>query len=631
MSLSLVPSQSHGLDWRALGNARAASVGAQSPARTRQWWIAFSIVALLLSLAAAWTAGHFAWVGAVTALRHETSYSAALHSAVLNSELEKLRSLPFVLAEDPDVRALLETHGGARAARLNRKLDGLSVRTRASAIYVMDAKGLTLAASNWQLPTTFVGSNYSFRPYFSQALRSGSAEYFALGTVSRRPGLFLARRVEGARGPVGVVAVKVEFDRLEAEWKVPGVSTLVSDGHGVVLLTSNPEWRFRTVRQLAPAERQRIREGQQFGGAPLTPLPLRPLGRDGLVTQISFGDERTPTFMQVSAPASTPGWNLHLLKQADDQLRAAVLPAQFIGFVLAACCAAAVAALVRWRERQVTEAVRQERARSELEARVEQRTAELRKARERLLVEIDERRRAEAVQQALQNDLVQASKLAVLGQIAAGVAHEINQPVAAIRAFADNAAVFVDRAQSQQAKKNLTMIASLTDRIGGITGELRAFSRKTTRDKFPVSLDQAIAGALLLMGPRLNTQRVRLVRDAVSPDVRVEAEPTRLEQVLVNLLQNALEALDGRPHPAIHLQIELRAATVTVAICDNGPGLESQTAAELFTPFVTTKANGLGLGLVISRDIMTDFGGDLRVTESQLGGAAFVLTLRRAR
>lgn len=626
----------------AVGPARApapaiftASVGAQAsviskPARSRQWWTGFAAIGVAISVAAAWTAGHIAGLGAVATLQREAASSAALHAAVLRSELEKHRSLPFVLAQDPDVRTLLEAPTPDRAAWFSNKLESLSAGTRAAVIYLMDRHGLTIAASNFRLPETFVGSNYSFRPYFTGALRDGSAEYFALGTVSRRPGLYLARRVDGPHGLLGVVAVKVEFDSLESEWRASGSPTLVSDRNGVVLITSNPEWRFQTVRPLAPGERTRFKADQQFGSATLAPLPLLPLGRDGPVSEIAFGEGGPRSYVEASAPASTPGWKLQLLKPSEAAVRAAVLPAQFITLLIAGLCLAGVAAVLRRSERQAIDAAQRERARAELEARVEERTGQLREVNERLVVEIDERRRAEGLQQMLQDDLVQANKLAVLGQIAAGVAHEINQPVAAIRTYADNAAILVDRAQPQLAKENLSLIASLTDRIGAITGELRAFSRKTTRETYPIVLEDAVAGALRLMGARLRQKHVRLTRDSIAPELRVQAERTRLEQVLVNLLQNAIEALNGHPGPAIRLRVATKGQTVIVTVSDNGPGLDSKTAAELFTPFVTTKANGLGLGLVISRDIMTEFGGELAVGDSGGGGAAFVLTLRRA-
>ncbi|MDB5455349.1 MAG: sensor histidine kinase, partial [Caulobacter sp.] len=291
---------------------------------------------------------------------------------------------------------------------------------------------------------------------------------------------------------------------------------------------------------------------------------------------------------------------------------------------------AAAAAFLRWRGLASVRAARQEAARAALEARVEERTAELRSANRRLSAEMDERRRAEAHVQLMQDELVQSNKLATLGQIAAGVAHEINQPVAAIRTYADNAAVLLDRDDGGSAKRNLGLIAGLTDRIGLITDELRAFARKTNAPPAPVAVREAVEGALLLVGARVRQQHVKVVRTEDAEGLKVMAERFRLEQVLVNLLQNALEALEGVAQPEIALEVSAHKSQVRIVVADNGPGLAPKAAQTLFTPFATTKPRGLGLGLVISRDIVAEFGGELSV-EPGRGGARFVITLPKAR
>lgn len=606
--------------------ARLTAPGGAWPTKIR--WIAFAVAGLAVLVGGFWTAGEVARSRAVAGLQREAASSAALHAAVLRSELEKQRATPFVLAADPDVAAALRSHDANQARALSRKLEALSRGTRAAAIYVMDAEGTTLAASNWREARSFVGQNYSFRPYFKKALRDGSAEYFALGTVSRRPGLFLARRVAGPHGALGVVAVKVEMEPLETEWRASDSIVLVASRGGVVLITNRPEWRFRTFRVLPADIRARVEQTKQFGDAPLARLPLTPLGVDGVVSEIPLGDAAPASFVQVSTGVDEPGWRLYLLKPANVAIRGGVRSAQLITLLLTALVLAAVAALMRNHERQAVMAAQREAARAELEARVAERTRQLRDTNERLLVEIEERRRAEALQQEMHDELIQASKLAVLGQIAAGVAHEINQPVAAIRTYADNAAAYLERSDPQPARKNLGVIAGLTERIGAITEELRAFSRKTTREMRAVELEEALAGALVLVGPRLRQQRVDVVRRGAS-DVFVRAERVRLEQVFVNLLQNAVEAVEGRPDPRVRVSVEATSSHVTVAISDNGAGLQGEAAAGLFKPFTTTKTNGLGLGLVISRDIVTEFGGDLASGEGSDGGAEFVVTLRR--
>jgi two-component system C4-dicarboxylate transport sensor histidine kinase DctB len=204
------------------------------------------------------------------------------------------------------------------------------------------------------------------------------------------------------------------------------------------------------------------------------------------------------------------------------------------------------------------------------------------------------------------------------------VAHEINQPVAAIRTYAENAGLFLDRDQAEKARGNLASIVDLTGRIGTITAELRNFARKRTAAPAPVDLGSAIDGALLLGGDRI---RELVIVDVPRP-VTVLADRVRLEQILLNLLQNAAEALAGVPSPRIVITVRA-AATVWLIVADNGPGIDPGVAAEVFTPFVTGKADGLGLGLGIARDIAREFGGELECTTSPLGGAAFRLTLRR--
>jgi two-component system, NtrC family, C4-dicarboxylate transport sensor histidine kinase DctB len=595
-------------------------------------WGPFVLISAVLVGAATLFAGQIAGDSARADLVRQADAAAVLHAAVLRSELEKHRSLPFVLAQDPDVRQALASGDRARLQALDRKLETLSDQTRAAVIYLLDDQGQTLAASNWRLPTSFVGSNYSFRPYFRDSVKTGSAEHFALGTVSGRPGLFLGRRVDGAGGKaLGVVVVKVEFDALEGEWRGSEEPAFVTDPNGIVLVTSVPSWRFRTLAGIPEPERSRLRASLQFGGEALQPLPLKPDARHARErTGRLPGADQDARFVSASVPASSPGWTLHVLTAADRALDARVTAARAVTLMLTSLIVALAAILIYRRQRAVRLAAAQEAARAELESRVIDRTQELSAANQQLVREMDERRRAEVNLHRLQDELIQANKLATLGQIAAGVAHEINQPVAAIRAYADNAQVFLDRDQTGQARENLGVIGSLTARIGLITDELRAFARKTTGQVQPVKVGEAVSGALLLVGARLRQQGIDLVQTGVDGDISVLADRMRLEQVLVNLLQNAAEALGETPGPKIRVEVRKTGGKVRITVADNGPGLAPAALEGLFTPFVTTKPQGLGLGLVISRDIIAEFGGELSAAPSTAtqAGAAFVITLR---
>lgn len=596
-------------------------------------WTIFALVALAVLAATVWVAGETARRRAAVDLSRQAQTSAALHAAVLRSELAKHRSLPFVLAQDPDVASVLRSADLAGAHALDRKLETLSDGTRAAVIYVLNAKGVTIAASNWREPTSFVGMDYSFRPYFSDAIRAGTAELFALGTVSRRPGLFMSRRVDGPAGPLGVVVVKAEFEQMESDWSA-AEPAFVTDPHGVILVTAITPWRFSTLVPLSTAEQRRLRTENRFGDAPFNVLAITPRvvtgGAPALVTTALPGQSPS-RFMAASADVGASGWTVFTLTPSDAALRTAMAAARAMALLPGLAVCGLAAALLRWRGRAAARAARQEAARVELEARVGERTAELRKTNRKLTVEMEERRRAEAHVDQMQDQLVRSNKLATLGQIAAGVAHEINQPVAAIRTYADNAAVFLERADTRTVASNLGLIAGLTERIGLITDELRAFARKTSAPPAPVVAREAIGGALLLVGPRLRQQGVRVVRSEEAEGLPVMAERFRLEQVLVNLLQNALEALEGVVDPQVAIQVSARRNLVRIAIVDNGPGVTPDAAKTLFTPFATTKPLGLGLGLVISRDIVAEFGGELALEPGGGDGAKFVITLPKAR
>jgi two-component system C4-dicarboxylate transport sensor histidine kinase DctB len=544
---------------------------------------------------------------------------ATLRAAMLRSELDRHRSLPFVLADDAEVRAALRINDSAPGPfdALSARLERLADHAGATTLYLIDTSGMTIAASNWRTPASFVGQNYTFRPYFRDAMAAGAAEFYALGTVSRVPGLYLARRIDerGAGRPLGVIVVKVDFDALETQWHGSDVEAFVTDDHGIVLITSNPGWRFTATLPLSLQQQATVMSSEHLG---LSAPPAR----------FPAADYRT--HVHAATPASKSGWTVHILRDARRELASARFTGLATGSLAGVLLSVGVMAAIAARERQKTIAARREAARVELEIKVDARTRELSEANARLVQEVDERARAEASLHRLQDELVQATKLAVLGQISAGVAHEINQPVAAIRSYVDNTRAFLARADMRKATLNLDSIATLTERIGAITQELRTFSRKSSGTPGPVALDAALAGALLLMSARLRARSIRHVRTGDSAKVKVIAERARLEQVLVNLLQNAADALEGVREPRVFINLRHYEDEVQIEVSDNGPGVSAEALEALFTPFATSKPNGLGLGLVISRDIAAEFGGRLEYLRRAGPGASFVLTLRRA-
>src|SRR6478736_1943773 len=275
----------------------------------RRRWIAFGLLVAVIAVVAFVIAGDIGRNRAIATTHARAEDAGTLALAILRGELEKQRALPVILARDPDVRQALV--GGSRHG-LDLKLEIIAREARAAVIYLLGPDGVAIAASNWNEPTSFVGSDYSFRDYFRGAVATGSAEQFALGTVSQRPGLYITRRIEEAGQSLGVIVVKVEFDRVEADWRALGGQTYVVDRRGVVLLATIEDWRFRVEAPLDPATAAAIRDSLQFGAAPLTLLPLRPQGE--LVQGLSPLSGR---YVQMRQPVPTTDWALEVLLPVD--------------------------------------------------------------------------------------------------------------------------------------------------------------------------------------------------------------------------------------------------------------------------------------------------------------------------
>ncbi len=544
--------------------------------------LSWTIAAILVAAIAGWV-GHL--LGARYELLQQTQQlrvDVVLRRELFRSEIERHRLLPTTLAGNPQLAIAVNpnTSSDSRATVvriLNDDFEQLARADGAATLYLVNADGITVAASNHRLSTTFVGQDYSFRPYFRDAMNFGVGVLFAQGTVSGVPGLYLAHRLRDA---TGVVVAKVEFADLEQTWRREREETLITNKEKVVLLTSAPNKRFSTY----------VPSSEILGG-----------------------------WISSSLPALYQDWILVVRRDISAPILASSLIGASIGVLLGLVSLMMIYLIVGSRRRRA-------RQRAELEHLVVQRTTELENSNQRLLREIEERSRSEATVQKLRENLTQANRLAILGQISAGVAHEINQPTAAIRTYTDNARKLLARGETNSVTRVLETIASLTDRIGLITDELREFSRRSPTTRERVLIRDAIDGSQLLLEQSLKLRRIRLKRiNFPEPQIAL-ANRTRLEQILVNLIQNATDALIDSQDPIITIETGRANGDIWIRVSDNGPGVPPERRAELFLPFSSTKPMGLGLGLVISRDIASDLGGSLDIDPSAVG-ATFVLTI----
>ncbi len=597
-------------------------------ASARDYRRALVVVAGLAALLlAGWVGGRVAERWALADLRRTATSALGLQVAALRAEMQTQSSLPLALAADPEIaRTVQPDPAPGLIEGVNGRLAQIAEATGAAVIYVIDANGITVAASNAGAEKSFVGRDYGFRPYFKQAMAGGSGSQFALGTVSGRPGYYLARRLPRS---AGVVVVKIEFDAIEAVWRASRESVFVTDPRGIVLVASEPGWRFKGLRTVDEAERRRIRDALEFGEAPLSALPLHAV--EGAPDLVRVGGGARPAWPALMLDAAIPGteWRLHTLTPIASAVQREQAQGRAIALLATGLAWGGLATLIGRRRRMRIRLAEAAARREELEARVTERTHALSEANRQLLAEIEERRRAEAERERLGRELAQAGRLAALGQFAASMAHEINQPLAAIRSYADNTAILVRRGRIDDAAENVSAIGRLTERIGTLTRQLKGFARRASGRREPVRLTDIVRGSLEVVGTRAAQAGIRLDVPTLAPDLAVLGDGARLEQVVVNLLQNALDAVSGRADASVALRIEETGERVAIEVADNGPGIPDAVRAQVFDPFFTTKSEGLGLGLAISRGIVEECGGTLGLRSSP-DGTVFRVDLARA-
>jgi two-component system C4-dicarboxylate transport sensor histidine kinase DctB len=530
----------------------------------------------------------------------------ALYANSLHTLIDRYRALPAVLALDPQLRAALAGPVEAEEqAALNLKLEKINGAAQSSTLELLDRSGLAVAASNWRLPSSYVGHNYGFRPYFSQTRTQGSGRFYAVGVTSGIPGYFLSSAVLGDNDEfLGAMVVKLEFPELEREWRQGSDILLVSDSRGIIFIANQPGWRYRALRPLSASDLAEIKATRQYDKQtllPLTHLALRRFDDNSDLRRVE-GPDGTADYLWESLPLTAEGWTLHLLRRpqvAFEDLRNAGLAAAGVWLAL-------VFLLLFLNQRWRLAKVRQ-RNREELEWLVEERTRDLRTAQE---------------------GLVQSAKLAALGQMSAALAHEINQPLTAQRMQLATLRLLLEHGRVDDAYKALKPVDEMLTRMAALTGHLKTFARKSPSGlRERLDLATVVDQALQLLDARLRDEQVSLVLHLTRP-AWVRGDAIRLEQVLINLLRNALDAMHGKPCKRLEIRLQADEQLWHLSVSDNGGGIAEEHLAQVFDPFFTTKpvGDGLGLGLAVSFAIVHESGGRLSA-ENGDAGAVFSLTL----
>ncbi len=525
----------------------------------------------------------------------ETPARAQFFVSGIDGALERLAHLPYVIAVDPITR---DTLNGVDPTPLNDILGTVADKANAEFVFVMDINGNTVAASNAESETSLVGNNYRFRPYFRDAIAGGIGRFYAVGATTGRPGYFIAEPIRNQFGTIfGVVVVKLGFKDISDALSESGERVLVTNAQNVVIASSDPTLIYGVLHPLSPFDERTLREQRQFGSQPLVPLDWQPDGE----RRVSLNDT---THLWTKADLRNEDWTVHLLTDIRDiRLRALFFVTTGVALLLAIAIAAAL-----WRAAQLRDAL--------LVANAD---------RHRLTKEIEERHRAEARLRTAQDELARKNRLAALGQLSASITHELGQPISAMRNYLvaeEIAANTLPGALSPQ-------LTGLLDRMQGIVDQLRSFGRNTREADETFGLCDSITAAIQLV---THTARDRgiVINSAIVPcDTKIKGASQRFEQVVVNLLQNAIDAAGEGATKTIDIHLENNDKSVSIVVSDSGYGIGELTMEDLREPFFTTKPSGkgMGLGLAISAEIINDMGGTLTAQNGETNGAVFTITL----
>jgi two-component system C4-dicarboxylate transport sensor histidine kinase DctB len=593
-----------------LVNKRSPEVSSEAPSSIR--WLVRGAFALALVVAASWLGYAMAFHRGLDHLHAAAQQRLAVETARLDGYLSRFEYLPSLLETSPDVFRLL---GAPRDPALQQSvslyLKSINLLAGSDNLYVLGVSGEALAAADFEQPGTPVGQDLSYRPYVSEALSSGRGAFFGVGITSARAGYYLSYALKVGGVTKGVATVKVNLDSFERAWRDIESDILLLDERRVAILTSRDEWRFRPMAPLSLQMREDISRSKPYGNHDLAPLGWT------FVTQFEASAARVTTesgtaYTISERPINRGLWKLVLLDDEAPTRQTALTIGAMSG--LASIVALLAIGLVEQRRREIKQRLANQAAlqaaNDMLETRVQERTAELRAA---------------------QDDLIHAGKLAALGQMSAGIVHELNQPLAALQTAADNAVLLVDRGSIGDARGNLTRIGELVRRLGRLTSQLRVFAYKSSSPLGAVSVEHAVAESLKILAARVKEGGVDLVTD-IDAKLSVVADQTRLEQLLCNIVANALDAVESVERKSILIRAtreEGQTARCRIAISNSGPAIASDVLQRMFEPFVTTKpaGKGLGLGLMLSNHIARSFGGELRARNLMPCGAEFVVIL----
>ena len=570
---------------------------ADSPARTSVW-VKVAVAALIIfAFGVVLITNHWMTEGFTETTRNKAELRLALYSGNVVSELQRTSVVPLLLSRDATISdALIKGDYAHASQRLIQVQADISV----ASILLLDTEGRTVGATNRML----LGTPYNKAPFYTQAMQSAETVF---STTPREGGGYeftYSQQVFAEGKSLGVIVVAVDLMKFERAWAALQDLVLVTDGEGKVILSTEPRWRGKPVEQAI--------------AAPVSPSALNVALNRAISVTSDLTQNHPDAYVRGVAVLRTDnrmifrGWHMASFT-AYDSVRERVngiLALEIMGFAILAALTFYLLSRRAWSQ---TLSFRRE-------------SLELRQLNARLQREVAQREKVQKDLAVAEQTLAQSSKLAALGEMSAAVSHELNQPLAAMKTYLAGARLLLQRKRAEEALSSFQRIDDLIDRMGAITRQLKSYARKGGDAFEPVDLRQCLSSALAMMEPQLKLRVVKITRSVPRTAVMVTVDRLRLEQVIINLLRNALDATKDAREPMIDLTLAADdMATLTVS--DNGHGISD--LENLFEPFYTTKkaGEGVGLGLAISSGIMTDFGGRLTARNGSPQGAVFEMQL----
>ena len=572
--------------------------------------------------------GHFLIVDNHTNdLRLKASESVVIYQDDLNDELTRFSFLPYVVARDEH----LIKWSFNEPNKANLALENIVKASGTTNLYILDNKGTTLASSNWRSDVSFVGKNYGFRPYFLDAMSGNNGYFFGIGTTSKLPGFFISTPVRNGENIIAVAVTKLNLSALEKSWKDSGETIFVTNEDGVVVLSSESEWKYHSLLPLSQLQKEKIKKQKQFAGLKLDLLTGQPQKN---INNIDI--DGTP-FLYETVSIDSANWKIHYLLPKTNITQLTIITWAKTGSIAMGLIAFLLLLRLiqsRWR----LKISRQE-------------SIDLRKLNDQLTIEIAQRHEIEKELLIAQKDIKRTSKLAAMGQLSASIIHELGQPLSAMKNYIASAQLPPKKGETSanNEKSILPKLDALVIRMTKISKQLKFFMRSNERELQIFDIKDSLLKALELLSSDLKKDGVKLTTNYEDKSFMVRAGKVRMEQVFTNLINNARFALHESEKKLITINIEtsdnealaFKLLTTTeawkspvkkilkVIIKDTGKGMSEDTLQALFDPFYTTKPSGisLGLGLTISSNIIHEFNGTLTAMNNPDQGASFIITL----